>query len=250
MKRNIFLAFFASFFVLCVALLSACFPFRPPIATGEPEASKGSSPSKTESPQESFAPLTEDERLNAIKNAKEMNGDTYGWIFIPDTKIDYPVMLGEDNDYYLEHNATRQKSVRGAIFMDYHNAKASQQRNLVLYGHNMKNGAMFNSLLAYQDKSFFESHPDIYLYKGENKIRYYVYAAYVADASKYFHRTEFKSDEAFLEHMHMLKELSEHKPSIKSDLEASDQILTLVTCTYEYDDTRFVVHARRSRESD
>lgn len=177
---------------------------------------------------------------------KAINPDVIGWISVPNTRIEYPVLMAEDNDYYLTHNVERERSKSGSIFMDYRNADPSNQRHLVIYGHNMNNGTMFNTLNSYKKKDFFENNRKIYFYWGDGQpIEYEVYAAYNVGIDIDFIKVVFTSDEDFLGTMTLLQQMTRFEPTPPVTLEANDQIITLSTCTYEYDNQRFVVQARR-----
>ena len=176
---------------------------------------------------------------------KAINSDVIGWISVPNTRIEYPVVIAADNDYYLNRNVEKERSKSGAVFMDYRNADAKNQRHIVLYGHNMNNGTMFNGLNDYKKKDFFDNNRKIYLYWNETPVEYEVFAAYNVDVDIDFIKVEFSSDEDFLDTMSSLKSMSKFTINPDITILPTDQIITLTTCTYEYDNQRFVVQARR-----
>ena len=187
--------------------------------------------------------------IASYEEAKAINPDVIGWIQIPGTNIDYPVVRGEDNNFYLENNVEREKSRYGAIFMDHRNANPDQQRHIIIYGHNMKNGTMFHSLMNYKQRDFFNKHRLInLLWDGVNTV-WEIYLAYIVKPEIYHIHTRFGSDENFAEvMMDTLAYAKTVKPANMVDnmrILPSDQVLTLSTCTYEYDDTFFAVMARR-----
>lgn len=181
--------------------------------------------------------------------AKALNPDVIGWITVPDTVIDYPVVRCGDNEYYLTHNVEKGKSKHGAIFMDYRNADSEQQRHIVIYGHNMKNGTMFHDLNNYKQQSFFDQNRIITFDWNGQETKWEVYAAYVVQSDVYYIHTRFISAQNFSEYMNeLIKIARESKYSVVDErvsIKTSDQVLTLSTCTYEYDNSRFVVSARR-----
>lgn len=180
------------------------------------------------------------------QNYKLLNPDVIGWISVPNTRIEYPVVIAADNDYYLGRNVERERSKSGAVFMDWRNADSQYQRHLVLYGHNMKNGTMFSGLNSYKQKDFFDNNQKIYFYWGDGlPIEYEVYAAFNVGIDIDFIQVAFNSDEEFLEKMNYLKDMSKFTRNPDVVLEADDQIITLTTCTYEYDNQRFVIQARK-----
>jgi len=176
---------------------------------------------------------------------REGNPEVLGWITVPNTNIDYAAALASDNQKYLHTTLSGEESKAGAIFFDYRTDASLSGRHLILYGHNMKAGTMFHDLNSYKHKSFFENNRTITLWAGSEKREYEVYAAYVATEDIYFIRMYFKDDAHFLDYMTGLQALSKFSTDV--ELTAADQILTLVTCTYEEDNARFVVQARRVR---
>lgn len=187
----------------------------------------------------------EEKRERKYKKYKKINSDTIGWIYVPNTVIDYPVVYSEDNIYYLSHAANKKPDKAGAIFMDFSNVDKNNQRNIILYGQNMNNGSMFNALNSYKDKKFFEENKLITLYFDKEKRQYEVYASFVANSDLPLVQVEFESDETFLNYMKNLQQLSEFETNPKTILNSQDEILTLMTSTYEYDNMRYVVQARR-----
>lgn len=230
MKKEIFAGFV---FMLSLTLFTS-------VALAKSKAPVNSTQSSSSKKQSA-----EEKRLTAIKNAQKQNKEVMGWIYVPGTNINYPVLLGEDNNYYLTHNHKKEVSKSGAIFMDCRNADKSQQRHIILWGHNLNDMTMFQGLENYKNKNFFESHPNVYLYWGEEKVQYEVYAAYGVDGNINFHRTEFDSDKNFLQHMNELRTLNKYKPTKEITLKADDQILSLATCAYEYPNSYYIVQARR-----
>ncbi len=179
---------------------------------------------------------------------KAINPDVIGWISVPNTRIEYPVVMAADNDYYLSRNVEKERSKSGAIFMDWRNANPEEQRHLVIYGHNMNNGTMFNGLNSYKKKDFFDNNQKIYFYWGDGEpIEYEVYAAFNVDVDIDFIKVKFNSDQDFLDTANSLKSMSKFTRSPDVALEPDDQIITLATCTYEYDNQRFVVQARKAK---
>jgi sortase B len=173
-----------------------------------------------------------------------INSDVIGWLSVPNTNIDYPVVRCDNNEYYLRNSVEKKTSKSGAIFMDYRNADEYQQRQLIIYGHNMRNGTMFHDLKNYKLEDFFKSNKTITLTLNGKQVKYEVYAAFIAEVDKvYFIRTQFGGAEDFAQYMNQLAALSKFKTDVT--IKPDDQVLTLATCSYEYDNSRFVVQARR-----
>ncbi len=189
----------------------------------------------------------------AYEQARAINPDVIGWIAIPGTSINYPVVRGEDNEYYLGRNVERQKSRYGSVFMDFRNADAEQQRHIILYGHNMKNGTMFHDLMNYKQKDFFNSNRFIYFTWEDTQTVWEIYLAtiipYADGYTINYIATRFADDSNFVSYMaDMVAYAGTVSPSLSdrtTSITATDQVLTLSTCTYEYDNSFFAVQARR-----
>ena len=95
---------------------------------------------------------------------KKINREIIAWIRIPDTGIDYPVVQGADNEYYLKHTFKKTEHVAGSIFLDKDNSPDFSNRKSILYGHNMKDGSMFQGLHKYENEQYLEIHNKVYLY--------------------------------------------------------------------------------------
>ena len=95
---------------------------------------------------------------------KKINREIIAWIRIPDTGIDYPVVQGADNEYYLKHTFKKTEHVAGSIFLDKDNSPDFSNRKTILYGHNMKDGSMFQGLHKYESESYLQEHNKVYLY--------------------------------------------------------------------------------------
>lgn len=112
----------------------------------------------------------------------EENPDTIGWIKVPDTNIDYPIVQGTDNDFYLNHDFYGKESVGGAIYLDFESQGDFVGRNNILYGHNMKNGSMFKDVIHYKDEEYFKEHQYFSIYTPDREIRLKAVACYYGEA--------------------------------------------------------------------
>lgn len=178
----------------------------------------------------------------------EINPDVVGWIKIADTPIDYPVVQTEDNSFYLDHDINQASSKAGTVFMDYRINNMQEDPHLILYGHNMRDGSMFHALMQYKEEDFFLEHQTFTFDQLYRDDTWEIFSAYVTTTDFYYIRTSFNSDADFLDFIGEFQERSMYETGI--EITADDQILTLSTCTYEYDDARFVIHARRVRAAE
>lgn len=178
-----------------------------------------------------------------LLEAAAINNEVVGWIRIAGTAIDYPVVQAQDNKYYLTRDAQKKNNKAGAIFLDYRCDAVSLQRNNILYGHHMKDGSMFASITQYKDKEYLQAHRIIEYFTTDGLVKWEVFSAYVTSTSFYYIQTDFPSEKAYSGFL----DLVQAKSLVANDtvLSAEDDILTLSTCTYEFENARFVVHARR-----
>ena len=101
------------------------------------------------------------ERMLKVKKLQKENDDIVGWLEIEDTNINYPVLQGDDNEFYLNRNYKKEKSEKGSIFLDAKYNWNIPSNNLLIYGHNIINGLMFQDLLKYESQDFYKKHPNI-----------------------------------------------------------------------------------------
>lgn len=175
---------------------------------------------------------------------KDINPDILGWISIEGTKINYPILQAENNDYYLYRNYEREDSKAGSIFMDYRNDVESYNSNIILYGHRMKDNSMFNSLKKFLDEDFFHNHDTIYFDTMYESYDAEVFAVYNTTTDFDYIQTDFDSKEEYGLLLEEIKEKSQYQSDVEVSIE--DQIITLSTCDYLLDPNkgRLVVHAK------
>ena len=173
---------------------------------------------------------------------KAMNDDFVGWIKINDTSINYPVVHGSNNEYYLHHTFYGKSNFAGCIFMNCENTDIDLDQNVILYGHNMKNGTMFADLRKYIEKDFWEQHKYIQLYTRTGNHIYRIYSAYTTGSSSDSYKYSFADEQSFLDFLAKTQELSDYDTG--TELSANSKILTLSTCVGDAS-YRYVVHAVR-----
>ena len=170
-----------------------------------------------------------------------MNQDVCGWIMIKDTYVDYPMVQGTDNVFYLRHAVSGELNNAGSVFVDYRHTAPFYEKNTLVYAHNQRNLRMFHQILSYKDKEYMEEHPyiDIYLPDGSMQI-YRVYSCYVESGTRAY-VIKFPDDQAFMNFVNYTQESSLYDSGVP--IFPDSRILTLVTCTNEADETRVVLHA-------
>ena len=181
-----------------------------------------------------------------FKSLKEQNPDTICYLKVNGTKIDYVVVKGDDNNYYLNHNFNKEYNSAGWIFMDYHNNLVND-RNTIIYGHNMKDGSMFGSLANTLKKEWQDNKDNqkIMLVREEGTFYYQVFSTYTIEPEEYYIKTEFSSNSDFYSFIKTLQIRSDYDYNV--DVNENDKILTLSSCTNS-GKNRVVLHAKLINE--
>lgn len=173
------------------------------------------------------------------------NNDFIAWITIPDTIINYPVVLTDNNEYYLNHNFQGDFLIAGTVFADYRNsASLMDNYNTILYGHNVNSGTMFSCLCNYFTKSYFNAHPEIYLYTMDGIFVYEVFNVSKVSSTSDYIRTYFKTPEDFVT---FAQEKAASSVFVNEDITftGDDRILTLSTCTNAHNPAeRYCIQAK------
>ncbi len=180
------------------------------------------------------------------------NPETVGYIKIDDTQIDYPVVQADNNKYYLNHDFYGKATSYGSIYATYKCNIDPLDRNTLIYGHNMNDGSRFADLINYKDLNFFKEHPVIQFDTIFEKSQWKIYAVFITNGSVesdngYFFDFTFNhcSDLCYEEYLQEIDKRKLYDTGV--DILPTDKIITLCTCTYEYDDARLVVMARQLR---
>lgn len=193
---------------------------------------------------------TEPTILPELQPFYDQNQDLVGWISVPDTKLNYPVMQTtlDNANYYLERTFERRHSAYGAIYVREQCDVFAPSDNLTIYGHHMKNGTMFAALDGYRKKSFWEAHPYVYFDTLYERHTYQVIAAFKTSANfgegfSYHLFVDASSPGEFDQFIATAKSLAYYDTGITAQY--GDKLITLSTCEYTLDNGRFVVIAKR-----
>lgn len=189
--------------------------------------------------EEEEIPLPEERPQVDFEALRQINPDIVGWLTIEGTRIHYPVVQGEDNNFYLNHQFDGSYNGAGCLFLDAENDADFQGSHQIVYGHYMKNQSMFYDLGSYKRQDFFDAHPTGWLITPSETYRLRFFAGYVSNTEGDAWKTEF-SEEEFGQWLERRRE----KSVFSSDtVPAPDsRVLTLSTCSYEFEDARFVLH--------
>ena len=215
---------------------------EPPAQT-KPAQAETEAPEETERPEETEPVISLEEQYGISVDFDalfEINEHTAGWLYIPDTKINYPVVQAYDNMAFLRKLFDGTPNSAGCLFVDERCPGDFSDYNTIIYGHNMRNGSMFADLAKYKKQDYFDAHPEGLLLTPDGTYRIVFFSGYVLKVSgEDAWRTSF-TDELYEE---WLEEIVE-KSTLDCDIvpETTDRILTLSTCSYEFANARFVVH--------
>lgn len=175
---------------------------------------------------------------------KQINSDIVGWIYLENTPINYPIVQSKDNDYYLRRLVDGTYNRAGTLFMDYRNDNNMNDWNTIIYGHNMKNNTMFGPIIGYKNQSYYDEHKKIYYFTESQNYVIEPFAGYIEDANSEIYNLSITNEKEQIIKKAILQS------TFKSDVEinADDKFVTLSTCSYEYEDARYVLMGKITKE--
>ena len=179
-----------------------------------------------------------------FKKLKSENSDVVAYIKVNNTNIEYPIVKTSNNNFYLNHSFDKSKNSRGWIFADYKNKFYNTDKNIVIYGHNMRDESMFGSLKNILNEEWYnnaENKNITFLTEKENYI-YKVFSIYKIESEDYYIKTNFKNDEDYEKFLNTIKNRSIKNFDI--NLNINDKIITLSTCANN-NKYRIVLHAKK-----
>lgn len=173
-----------------------------------------------------------------FEELQKVNEDIVGWIKIRSIDISYPIVQGEDNEYYLHRTFEKEDNFAGCIFMNYSNKDDFTDQNTIIYGHNMKNGSMFGKLKKFQEDGTYEKSEYFWIYTPDVIYQYHIFSAMTVNKTGLTYQTFYLEDDF----QKLINTAFENSVVDNSDLTVTtdDRIVTLSTCTGD-DSTRFVV---------
>lgn len=166
------------------------------------------------------------------------NKDVKAWLYCKDTMINYPVAQAADNDYYLYRLLNGTYNRGGTLFMECTNQEDFSDWNTLIYGHNMKNNTMFGTLTDYRDQEYYDEHPVWYLLTPDGDYRIELISGFVTDTSSVIYSIP-QTQEAKNELVDAIMRKSNFKTN--ATISPEDKLITFSTCTYEYDEARYVL---------
>lgn len=181
------------------------------------------------------------ESIAHVNELKESYPDIRGRIIIPGTEIDFPIVQGDDNDFYLDHDYDGSYYINGGVFIDHlHNGDFSDQ-NTVIYGHNVRIGYIFHDLDKFRDKNFVKKHSEIIIDTPKERRTFDVVCAMDVDVDADY-RYNYYYEEDFDDYLKLIKDnnIIEGKPLPKIE----DKLITLSTCS-DFNDRFAIVAVER-----
>lgn len=191
------------------------------------------------------------ESMQKVINLKQENEDIIGWIQIDNTIIDYPVLQATDNNYYLTRNYKKEKSKYGSIFAKSECDIKNNNSNVIIYGHNMKDEQMFNALLKYENKNFYDEHKEIKIATESEESKYSIVSVFKSrvfyqdekNVFRYYNYTKFENEKEYNTYIENCKKIQLYDTGVSA--EYGEQLITLITCEYSQENGRMVVVAKK-----
>ena len=165
---------------------------------------------------------------------KQENSDVVGWIYCPDTPINYPVVQGKDNNQYLRADLKGKYLKSGTLFADYRNGEFGKDANYIVYGHNMKNGTMFGTLVKYKEQAYYDAHPILYFLTPEGDYIIELCAGAVIKRNSALYQPV--PNRATIQEI-----IATSTFEATAELCEDESIITLSTCSYEFNNARYVL---------
>lgn len=191
------------------------------------------------------------ENMQKVINLRQENQNIIGWIQIDNTIIDYPILQATDNNYYLTHNYKKENSKYGSIFAKCECNIQDNNSNVIIYGHNMKDEQMFNTLLKYEDKNFYNEHKEIKVATENEESKYSIVSVFKSrvfyqdekNVFRYYNYTKFENEEEYNTFIENCKKIQLYDTGASAKY--GEQLITLITCEYSQENGRMVIVAKK-----
>lgn len=164
------------------------------------------------------------------------NGNVVGWLYCDDSKINYPVVCGTNNQFYLHHLVDGTENVSGTLFLDCKNHEDWTDGNNIIYGHHMADGSMFGGLSKYRHQDYAAEHPFMWLITPDCEYKLQYLGCYVTDTESKTFEISFDSDAAFQEYIDYSNKCFLYPTDCTMSTE--DRFVSLITCSYESNNVR------------
>ena len=192
------------------------------------------------------------ERMVMLEELQKENSDIIGWLEIPNSNISYPVLQGEDNNYYVNHNYKKEYSKNGSLFLDKDYDWSLPSTNLLIHGHNNRGtNEMFCGLMDYKKEEYYKTHPRIRFTTNQEDVEYEIISVFLSrvyyksetNVFRYYYFINAQNEQEFNEYVQNSKKASLY--DIEATATYGDQLMTLSTCEFSQEDGRLAVVARK-----
>lgn len=187
--------------------------------------------------QQQYTTTTDDHKIRPqFEKLKTINKDIIGWINLEGTTLNYPILQSKDNKDYLQQDFEKQYTRKGSIFMDYRNDPMHTKKNTIIYGHNVGDGTMFDTIEQYLDQTYYDQHKTIQYDTKHGKYNLEIISAYETTTDDNYIQTDFKTDkqyEKFLENT-----MKKSQIATTTTINKNDKIITLSTCEDPYSQSK------------
>ena len=173
-----------------------------------------------------------------------VNPDVVGWLYCPDSRIDYPVLRGETNDSYLHHNIEREYDFAGCLFVDSDNRGDFSDADTIIYGHHMIDDSMFGTLDDWASQAFYEDHPVMWLLTPTKNYQVVLVAGHHADALSDLYQIRSEHDDRFKQYLAMVVADSDFQPLEEATANPDRNYVMLTTCSMRFENERYVLHGK------
>lgn len=180
-------------------------------------------------------------QVDYLSECRKVNPDTVAWVRIPDTEIDFPVVQGQDNAWYLNHNFEQEYSSLGVPFLDYRCAGDFTDFLSIIYGHHIKGGMMFSGLDDYKQADYFQAHKQGVLITEKKKYTIHFVACLVTESDSFAYNIAFPTDKEKTDYLEQAEEQALVLNDFSTDTLKEKQLILLSTCSYEFEEARTVV---------
>lgn len=192
------------------------------------------------------------DKIEQLEKLQKINPDIVALIQIDGTNINYPVLQGEDNSFYMTHNYKKEYSKDGSLFLDKNYDWNLPSSNLLIYGHNnIGSTEMFASLVNYKEENYYKEHKKIRFTTNKEEAEYEIISVFLSrvyyksekDVFRYYYFINAENEKEFNDYVQNSKKASIY--NIDLTAEYGDQLLTLSTCEYSQKDGRLAVVAKK-----
>ena len=175
---------------------------------------------------------------------REVNSDIRAWLYYESTNINYPVVQGKDNDYYLTVGFDNTWALGGSLFIDSITKEPFEQFNTIIYGHHMKDGSMFGDIKKLKDPEYAKKHPQFELVTPEGKYHLIICAFLNQPSDSNVYNTNFDEEDTEGKQAYIDNVIETADYVTEEPMSVDDRLVILSTCAYEYQNARYVVVCR------